>query len=212
MRAQKLALTAGRRALLWRMCWLGSALLPIVASLPASGASDLVFRGRVEAANITQHQFRLQDSHGKWRTLAEFRGRVVLMFFGYTQCPDVCPTELSRLARLMAALGTDAAKVQVLFVTLDPARDTAEVLQAYTGIFNPDFLGLRTDVAGTEAAARDFRVYFEKAPGRTPDSYTVDHSTFIYGFDTQGKLRVRLTPMMSGEDLLADVRALISAP
>ena len=144
--------------------------------------------------------------------MADFRGLAVLIFFGYTQCPDVCPTELARLARLMQAVGTDASKIQVLFVTLDPERDTAEMLSAYTGQFHPAFLGLRTDVAGTQAIASKFRVYYEKAPGRTPESYTVDHSTFIYGIDPRGALRVRLTPMMSDADLLTDVRTLLSAP
>jgi protein SCO1/2 len=114
------------------------------------------------------------------------------------------------LAQLIAALGSDAARVQVVFVTLDPERDTAAVLRAYTSQFDPAIVPLRTDQQGTDAVARTFSVYYEKVPGRTPSTYTVDHSTLVYGFDTQGRLRVRLTPNQSPDDVLADVRTLLS--
>ena len=179
-------------------------------SLVMAQGSEPLFKGRAQAESTVQRDFRLQDAKGRWRTLADFRGKVVLAFFGYTQCPDVCPTELARLAQLRVALGRDAARVQVVFITLDPERDTSAVLQAYTSQFDPSIVSLRTDQPGTEAVARTFSVYYEKVPGLTPTSYTVDHSTFVYGIDAQGRLRVRLTPNQSPDDVLADVRTLLS--
>jgi protein SCO1/2 len=185
-------------------------LLSMGMSWTLAQGSVPLFKGRTQADSSVQRDFRLQDTKGRWRTLADFRGKVVLAFFGYTQCPDVCPTELARLAQLIAALGSDAARVQVVFVTLDPERDTAAVLRAYTSQFDPAIVPLRTDQQGTDAVARTFSVYYEKVPGRTPSTYTVDHSTLVYGFDTQGRLRVRLTPNQSPDDVLADVRTLLS--
>jgi protein SCO1/2 len=185
-------------------------LLSMGMSWTLAQGSVPLFKGRTQADSSVQRDFRLQDTNGRWRTLADFRGKVVLAFFGYTQCPDVCPTELARLAQLIAALGSDAARVQVVFVTLDPERDTAAVLRAYTSQFDPAIVPLRTDQQGTDAVARTFSVYYEKVPGRTPSTYTVDHSTLVYGFDTQGRLRVRLTPNQSPDDVLADVRTLLS--
>src|SRR4029450_10511260 len=120
--------------------------------------------------------FALHDHNGKVRTLADYRGKAVVVFFGYTQCPDVCPTTLAALAEAMKALGPEADRVQVLFVTVDPDRDTPELLKAYVPAFDPRFVGLRGDAKATEAVAKEFKVVYQKVPGATPTTYTVDHS------------------------------------
>jgi protein SCO1/2 len=127
--------------------------------------------------------FQLTDHNGKVRRLADFQGKAVVLFFGYTQCPDVCPTTLSTMREAMALLGDDAKRVQVLFATVDPARDTPQLLAQYVPSFHPDFLGLYGDEKTIAATAKDFKVFYLKQPGKTPDSYSVDHSTGSYAFD-----------------------------
>jgi protein SCO1 len=134
--------------------------------------------------------FALTDHTGKARTLADFRGKAVVLFFGYTQCPDVCPTTLSTLAETMRRLGPEAARVQVLFVTIDPERDTAELLSHYVTAFDPSFLGLAGDADATARVAKEFKVIYQKQPGRTPGSYTMDHSAGTFMFDPEGRLRL----------------------
>ena len=189
-----------------------SALAATLLTATATWGADAVFYGRAEPQPELPRNFRLQDAKGQWRTLADFRGKVVLVFFGYTQCPDVCPTEFTRLARLQQALGRDGDQVQVVFITIDPERDTAEVMRHYPAVFHPAFAGLRGTPEDTLDAIRTFKVYVEKMPGPTPTSYHVDHSTFVYGFDRHGKLRVRLTPTLTADQLLTDVRTLLSFP
>jgi protein SCO1/2 len=149
---------------------------------------------RFEGSDVTGssfgRDFRLQDPTGQERTLADYRGKVVVLFFGYTQCPDACPTTLSELASTMQTLGPDAARVQVLFVTVDPDRDTPELLAQYVPAFNPTFLGLRGDAKATETVAREFKVIYQKQPGPTPSTYSMDHSAGTFIFDPQGRLRV----------------------
>jgi protein SCO1/2 len=134
--------------------------------------------------------FELVDHNGKPRTLADYRGKAVVMFFGYTQCPDFCPTTLSELAETMRRLGADADRVQVLFVTVDPDRDTQELLSKYVPAFDPRFVGLYGDAEATARTAKEFKVLYQKQPGQTPGSYTVDHSAGTFIFDPDGKLRV----------------------
>jgi protein SCO1 len=154
--------------------------------------------------------FHLVDHTGKSRQLADFRGKVVLLFFGYTHCPDVCPVTMAQFGTLMKELGPDAKRVQVLFVTLDPERDTRELLAQYVPAFNPDFLGLYGDMAMTQATARDFHVFFEKQAGKTPDAYTIDHTAGTYVFDTQGRLRLFVRYGQEGADLLTDLKTLLA--
>jgi protein SCO1/2 len=167
----------------------------------------------VEGSDVTGasfgHDFSLADSTGHVRTLADYRGKAVALFFGYTQCPDVCPTTLAALAEAMKKLGPDADRVQVLFVTVDPARDTPEVLAAYTPAFDRRFVGLRGDAAATERTAREFRVIYEKVAGPTPDRYTMDHSAGTFLFDPQGRLRVYETNAASPDVLAHDLRELL---
>ena len=152
--------------------------------------------------------FHLKDRDGRERSLADWRGKMVLLHFGFTQCPDACPTVLVRAAQIRAQLGKDADKLQVLFVTLDPERDSPEVLSNYTKAFDPSFVALWGDPQTTRTVADDFKVFFKKVP--TGSSYTLDHSLLTYGFDPQGKLRVALRHAQSAEECAHDLRQLIA--
>jgi protein SCO1/2 len=152
--------------------------------------------------------FALTDHTGKPRTLADFRGKVVVVFFGYTHCPDVCPTTLLELKQVMQALGPDADKVQVLFITLDPERDTPQVLAQYVPAFDPRFLGLHADAATTLKTAKDFKVFYEKRAGTSPGSYTIDHTAASFAFDPQGRIRLYVKHDSIGT-LADDIRTLL---
>lgn len=134
--------------------------------------------------------FALTDHTGKARTLGDFKGKVVVMFFGYTQCPDVCPTTMHDLSEAMKLLGSKGDQVQVLFVTLDPERDTKELLAQYVPAFDTRFLGLYGDLAATEKVAKDYRVFYEKVPGKEKGSYTLDHTAGSYVYDKEGHVRL----------------------
>ncbi|HXC39338.1 MAG TPA: SCO family protein [Burkholderiales bacterium] len=154
--------------------------------------------------------FSLIDSAGKQRSLADFKGKVVVMFFGYTHCPDVCPTTMAELNGVLKQLGDDAQRVQVLFVTLDPARDTPQVLAQYVPAFNPTFLGLTGDAATIDRTAKDFKVFYQKVPGSSPDNYTLDHTAGSYVFDPQGRLRLFVRNGGNTEALKADLKTLLA--
>ncbi|MBU3567704.1 SCO family protein [Polynucleobacter alcilacus] len=154
--------------------------------------------------------FSLLDPDGKVRTLADFKGKVVLMFFGYTQCPDVCPTTLTEMQQVMTLLGPQADKVQVLFVTVDPARDTDAILKQYVPAFDPRFLGLRpADDAALEKVTKDFKIYYKKVPGNSPGSYTIDHTAGSYAFDPEGRLRLYIKHAQGPETLAHDLKELL---
>jgi protein SCO1/2 len=154
--------------------------------------------------------FALTDHTGKMRTLADFRGKVVVMFFGYIHCPDVCPTTLAELKVVKEQLGEDGRRVQVLFVTLDPERDTPQLLATYAPAFDPSFLGLYGDTAATARVAKEFKLFYQKVPGKTPDSYTLDHTAGSYVFDPQGRLRLFIR-QGNVPNLVADLKLLLSA-
>lgn len=154
--------------------------------------------------------FLLTDHQGRQRRLADFRGKAVVLFLGYTQCPDVCPATLAKLSQALMLLGADAQRVQVLFVTLDPQRDSAERLARYVPVFNPAFLGLRGDEASTEAVVKAFRAFEKKQPGMTPDSYTVDHTSGSYVFDPQGRIRLYFRSEATPAQIADDLRLLLS--
>jgi len=150
-----------------------------------------------------------EDPKGALVRLADFKGKAVVIFFGYTQCPDVCPTTLAALADAMKQLGPDADRVQVLFVTVDPERDTAELLSKYVPAFDPRFLGLRGDADATARTAKEFRILYQKQPGKAPGTYTMDHSAGTYIFDPQGRLRLYVG-LNQGPDVVAhDLRELL---
>ena len=152
----------------------------------------------------------LSDADGQPRTLADFKGKVLVVFFGYTQCPDVCPTTMAELAEVKRSLGADGARVQGIFVTVDPQRDTAPLLKAYLANFGPDITGLRGSPDATLAAAKEFKVFFAKVPGKTDTSYTVDHTAGAYVFDALGRVRL-FTRYGSGAQALADDLKLLLA-
>lgn len=154
--------------------------------------------------------FSLTDHNGKPRIIADFRGKLVFVFFGYTHCPDICPTTLSDMAGIMKSLGPDADKLQVLFITLDPERDTPEVMAGYVPAFHSGFLGLYGDRAATEKVARDFKIFQQRVPGPDGKSYTIDHTAASYVFDTRGHLRLFVRHGQNGAPLLNDLKLLLS--
>ena len=151
----------------------------------------------------------LADQYGKNRSLKDFAGKVVVVFFGYTQCPDVCPTSMSELAEVKRALGADGDKLQGIFVTVDPERDTADMLKSYMASFDPSFIALRGTPEQLTAVAKDFKIYFKRVDGQTPTSYTMDHSAGSYVYDTKGRLRVYHRYGSGTQSLTADVRVLL---
>jgi protein SCO1/2 len=151
----------------------------------------------------------LTDHHGKARRLEDFRGKAVVLFFGFARCPDVCPTTLADMAQVMRQLGPLADRVQVLFVTVDPERDTQAALAKYVPAFDKRFVGLRGDLEATRAAAKEFKVYFEKRPAETPGEYSVDHSAQSYVIDPAGRLRLFVRHERIAEDLAPDLRTLL---
>ena len=153
--------------------------------------------------------FRLADTAGRERTVADFKGKAVVVFFGFTQCPDVCPTALTRAAEIKRLLGADGDRLQVVFITIDPERDTSEVLAAYVTAFDPSFIALRGDLDQTAQTAKDFRVFYMKVP--TGSSYTMDHSTLSYVYAPQGKLRLVLRHQQTAEDCAADLRQVLQS-
>ncbi len=156
----------------------------------------------ITGADYSQN-FSLPDQFGQTRTMADFKGKVVVVFFGFVQCPDVCPTSMAELAEVKKSLGKDGDKLQGVFITVDPERDTPEVLKAYMQNFDPTFLALRGSLEQTTATAKHFKTYFKKVEGKTGTSYTMDHSAGSYVFDTQGRVRL-YTRYGSGAVALAD--------
>jgi len=153
------------------------------------------------------HDFRLNAADGSERALADFRGKIVLLFFGFTQCPDVCPTALSRAAAVKKLLGVDGDKLQVIFVTVDPERDLPVVLREYTHAFDPSFIGLYGDVETTRKTADAFRIVYAKV--QTGASYTMDHTATSYAYDTRGQLRLAVRHTDTAEQLATDIRMLL---
>jgi len=190
--------------------WRLSAVL-LAAVLSACSPEAPKFRSTDVTGADFGKALALTGHDGKPRTLADFRGKVVILFFGYTHCPDICPTTLADMAAVIKQLGPDAARVQVLFVTLDPERDTPEVLAKYVPAFDPGFLGLYGDDAAIQRAAKEFRIFYERRPGGAPGAYTVDHSAQSYVLDAQGRLRLFVRQDRIAQDLAADLRALLKS-
>ena len=196
-----------RHVVAYGMCALLAAF-PLLAGCAPDGPK---FQSSDVTGAAMGRTLALTDHNGKPRTLADFRGKVVVVNFGYTQCPDVCPTTLAQLAEVMKKLGPDANRVQVLFVTVDPERDTPELLSKYVPAFDPRFAGLYGDAEATERTAKEFKIIYQKRPGPTPGSYTMDHSAGTYIFDPQGRLRLYVS-YGQGPDVFAhDLRELLKA-
>ena len=153
--------------------------------------------------------FTLTDHNGQSRSLSDFKGKVVVLFFGYTHCPDVCPTSMAELAEVKRLLGADADKLQGVFVTVDPARDTAELLKAYMSNFDPTFVAFIPTPEQLAVVAKDYKIYYKKVDGKTPTSYTVDHSAGSYVYDTQGNLRLYSRYGVGTQVLAQDIQTLL---
>ena len=189
-----------------RTCCIAVFLITLAACTPKPEFKNIDITGGTAFGK----DFSLLDPDGKVRTLADFKGKVVVMFFGYTQCPDVCPTTLTEMQQVMTLMGPQSDKVQVLFVTVDPERDTAAILKQYVPSFDPSFLGLRpADEAALEKVTKDFKIYYKKVPGASPGSYTMDHTAGSYAFDPQGRLRLYIKHAQGPETLAHDLKELL---
>ena len=187
-----------------------AALLALAACDPLAGSRS-PFKGIDVTGSEMGRELRLTDHNGQPRSLEDFRGKVVAVTFGYTQCPDVCPTTLADLSSAVKKLGADASRVQVLFVTVDPKRDKPELLREYVPAFNPAFLGLYGDAAATRKATGEFKIYAEERPGKTPETYTVDHTAQTFIFDRQGKLRLVEAFGATPDAMASDMRVLLNS-
>ncbi|NRR34019.1 SCO family protein [Oxalobacteraceae bacterium] len=181
----------------------------LLAGCGPQAAPKLVFKNTDLTGLDYVKDFALTDHNGKPRSLADFRGKLVVVFFGYTQCPDVCPTTMAEMAAVMKELGPQADQVQVLFITVDPERDTQKLLASYVPSFDSRFLGLYGTAEQTAKTARDFKVFYSKVPGKTPGTYTVDHTAGTYVFDKQGKIRLFMRYGQGSAPVVHDLKQLL---
>ncbi len=185
-------------------------LAAVVGGLMGCGQDKPAFRAvDITGADYAQG-WELSDQDGQVRTLKDFAGKAVVVFFGFTQCPDVCPTALQEMAQAKQLLGADGARLQGIFITLDPERDTPELLKAYMANFGPDFVALRPTLEQLPQVTKDFKIYYKKVEGKTPTSYTMDHSAGSFTFDPQGRIRLYNRHASGAEALAADVKILLS--
>jgi protein SCO1/2 len=197
-----------------RRAWLTLALVVATATLAACSYKDP--QAKFQATDITGvtwgKDFHLVDPGGVPRSLADYRGKVVMLFFGYTNCPDACPTTLTKMAQAVDKLGPAGQGVQGLFITVDPARDTPALLAQYVPYFHRGFVGLRGDDATTAATAKDFKVFYEAQKPDAQGFYTVDHASGIFVFDRRGRLRVFMGPRIWVDAMVHDLRLLLNEP
>ena len=195
------------------------AILAVAGAVPAllagcepgaGSASKQVFRGVDITGADYARTLSLPDQTGVVRNLSDFKGKVVVVFFGYTQCPDVCPSTMAELAQIKKAMVPDGERVQGIFVSVDPERDTPEILKGYMSSFDSSFVALRGSVDQTKAAAKEFKVFYGKVPGKTEGSYTVDHTAGSFVFDPAGKVRLFVRYGSGAEALTADLKALLA--
>ena len=189
--------------------------LTVAASGAASLAACTESKPQFTSIDLTgadyARDFSLTDQNGQRRSLKDFQGKVVVLFFGYTQCPDVCPTTMAELAETKKLLGADGERLQVVFVTVDPERDTPQVLKGYMANFDPSFLALRGTPEELAAMAKDYKVYFKKVEGKTPTSYSMDHSAASYVYDSRGQLRLYTRYGSGAPALASDIRLLLKS-
>lgn len=190
------------------------AVLGCVLALTACDGKPPVPKAAFASTDITGlnygQSFELTDHTGQRRTLADYKGKVVVVFFGYTHCPDVCPTTLAEMAQIRKQLGPDGDKLQVLFITLDPERDTQEALAGFVPAFDPGFVALRGDAAQTQKVAADFKVFMQKVKAKDSEAYTIDHTAATYVFDPQGRVRLFVRHGQDTAAVLKDIRQLIA--
>lgn len=187
----------------------GLLLLSACDRLPGGAAKPSFKAVDITGAEYAR-ELSLTDADGKARTLADFKGKVTLVFFGFTQCPDVCPTTLAELAAVKRDLGKDGERVQGVFVSVDPQRDTPAILKAYMAAFDPSFVALRGTPEQTQTAARNFKVFYAQVPGRTEGSYSVDHTAGTFVFDAQGRVRLFVRYGSGAEALRHDLKLLLA--
>ncbi|MEY3215967.1 MAG: hypothetical protein RLZZ280_344 [Pseudomonadota bacterium] len=189
--------------------WVALGLVAVLG-LSACSQDKPAFRGvDITGADYAQG-WSLSDQDGQVRTLKDFSGKVVVVFFGFTQCPDVCPTALQEIAEAKQLLGADSGKLQGIFITIDPERDTPELLKAYVANFGPDFVALRPSPEQLPKVTKDFKIYYKKVEGKTPTSYSMDHSAGSFTFDPQGRIRLYNRHASGAAALAADARILLS--
>lgn len=189
--------------------WVALGLVAVLG-LSACSQDKPAFRGvDITGADYAQG-WSLSDQDGQLRTLKDFSGKVVVVFFGFTQCPDVCPTALQEIAEAKQLLGADSGKLQGIFITIDPERDTPELLKAYVANFGPDFVALRPSPEQLPKVTKDFKIYYKKVEGKTPTSYSMDHSAGSFTFDPQGRIRLYNRHASGAAALAADARILLS--
>ena len=201
---------ADRRRAIFALAW--GASLSVAASWLSGCAPE---KPQFKSIDLTgadyARDFSLLDQHGQLRTVKDFAGKVVVVFFGFTQCPDVCPASMTELAEVKRLLGTDGNRLQAIFITVDPDRDTPELLRAYMANFDPSFLALRPTPAELPQVAKNYKIYYKKVEGKTKSSYSMDHSAGSYIYDPQGRIRL-YNRYGSGAALLAsDIRILLKA-
>jgi protein SCO1 len=189
--------------------WLSVLALCGLVSFAACGEKPQAFRATDVTGVEFGKKFELVDHHGQLRHLEDFRGKVIVMFFGFTHCPDVCPTTLAEQAEVLKILGDSAKRVQILFVTVDPERDTPEVLAGYVTAFNPSFIGLTGSLEQIDTVAREFKIFYQKTEGARPGMYSVDHSAGTFIFDTQGRLRLYARYGLDSEAIASDIARLL---
>ena len=193
--------------------WVRSAVLVVASVFTLIACSDKPGEAAFHSIDITGADyadgFELTDQNGQPRTLADFKGKAVVVFFGFTQCPDVCPTSMSELAQARQLLGADGERLQGLFISVDPERDTPEIMKAYMGSFDPSFLALYAKPDELPALAQRFKIYYKKVEGSTPGNYTMDHSAGSYIFDPQGRVRLYFRYGGGAQAMADDVKKLL---
>ncbi|NYT84743.1 SCO family protein [Pollutimonas harenae] len=186
-----------------------AAMVALTPLLSACGKEEPTFIGSDITGTELGKDLAMVDGSGQLRTLTDYKGKVVVVFFGFTQCPDVCPTAMAELSQTMELLGENAAQVQVLMISVDPERDTPEILSAYVSAFNPDFVGLTGTPEQLSTTAKSFKTYYAKSPGATPEQYSMDHASSFYIIDQEGEARVLISGNASAQDIANDINQLL---
>lgn len=193
-----------------RQLLIGVLALPLaLSSFSVFASSDLEFEGNDITGNKLGTELNMIDTSGQERTLADYKGKVLMIFFGYTQCPDVCPTAMAQAAQAMEILGDKAKDVRVIMISVDPDRDTPAVLQSYVQAFDDDFIGLTGTQKQLEKTARSFKAFYAREPGPTPEHYAMNHTSAFYLMDKNGEARALLGPTLTPEEMVHDIELLL---